>query len=227
MLQFTQYLIKMTHFVLLLFPKTKLLWNFILLSILAEQLPLRHRVLWRESVKKLDVFGLAVIAFVTSVGGGTIRDILIGHLPVKWILDSSIVLLIAGVTLITVLFKKRIEKLDKTLTFFDSLGLGFFTLRGIQEGIAVQLDIPSCLILGTITACFGGVIRDILLNEIPTIFRKEIYASACILGGIVFFLLQKFNISDEIIEIITILTIFGLRLIAVKMNISLPKVDGL
>jgi len=177
--------------------------------------------------KKLDVFGLAVIAFVTSVGGGTIRDILIGHLPVKWILDSSIVLLIAGVTLITVLFKKRIEKLDKTLTFFDSLGLVFFTLRGIQEGIAVQLDIPSCLILGTITACFGGVIRDILLNEIPTIFRKEIYASACILGGIVFFLLQKFNISDEIIEIITILTIFGLRLIAVKMNISLPKVDGL
>ena len=162
----------MTHFVLLLFPKTKLLWNFILLSILAEQLPLRHRVLWRESVKKLDVFGLAVIAFVTSVGGGTIRDILIGHLPVKWILDSSIVLLIAGVTLITVLFKKRIEKLDKTLTFFDSLGLGFFTLRGIQEGIAVQLDIPSCLILGTITACFGGVIRDILLNEIPTIFKK-------------------------------------------------------
>lgn len=217
----------MTHFVLLLFPKTKLLWNFILLSILAEQLPFATSGTLAGIRKKLDVFGLAVIAFVTSVGGGTIRDILIGHLPVKWILDSSIVLLIAGVTLITVLFKKRIEKLDKTLTFFDSLGLGFFTLRGIQEGIAVQLDIPSCLILGTITACFGGVIRDILLNEIPTIFRKEIYASACILGGIVFFLLQKFNISDEIIEIITILTIFGLRLIAVKMNISLPKVDGL
>jgi uncharacterized membrane protein YeiH len=227
MLQFTQYSIKMTHFVLLLFPKTKLLWNFILLSILAEQLPFATSGTLAGIRKKLDVFGLAVIAFVTSVGGGTIRDILIGHLPVKWILDSSIVLLIAGVTLITVLFKKRIEKLDKTLTFFDSLGLGFFTLRGIQEGIAVQLDIPSCLILGTITACFGGVIRDILLNEIPTIFRKEIYASACILGGIVFFLLQKFNISDEIIEIITILTIFGLRLIAVKMNISLPKVDGL
>jgi uncharacterized membrane protein YeiH len=217
----------MTHFVLLLFPKTKLLWNFILLSILAEQLPFATSGTLAGIRKKLDVFGLAVIAFVTSVGGGTIRDILIGHLPVKWILDSSIVLLIAGVTLITVLFKKRIEKLDKTLTFFDSLGLGFFTLRGIQEGIAVQLDIPSCLILGTITACFGGVIRDILLNEIPTIFKKEIYASACILGGIVFFLLQKFNISDEIIEIITILTIFGLRLIAVKMNISLPKVDGL
>lgn len=176
--------------------------------------------------KKLDVFGLAVIAFVTSVGGGTIRDILIGHLPVKWILDSSIVLLIGGVTLVTILFKNRIEKLDKTLTFFDALGLGFFTLRGIQEGIAIQLDIPSCIILGTITACFGGVVRDILLNEIPTIFRKEIiYATACIIGGIIFFLLQKLNISAQIVEIITILSIFGIRLIAVKLNITLPKVD--
>lgn len=176
--------------------------------------------------KKLDVFGLAVMAFVTSVGGGTIRDILIGHLPVKWILDSSIVLLIGGVTLVTILFKNRIEKLDKTLTFFDALGLGFFTLRGIQEGIAIQLDIPSCIILGTITACFGGVVRDILLNEIPTIFRKEIiYATTCILGGIIFFLLQKLNISAQIIELITILSIFGIRLIAVKLNITLPKVD--
>jgi uncharacterized membrane protein YeiH len=175
--------------------------------------------------KKLDIFGLGVMAFVTSLGGGTIRDILVGQLPVRWIQDSSIVLLIIGVALVTVIFKNRIERLDKTLTLFDSLGLGFFTLRGIQVGIAAGLDIPSCLILGTITACFGGVIRDILLNEIPTLFRKEIYATACIIGGIVFFLLQKLTISPEIIEIITILTIFGIRLIAVKMNISLPKID--
>ena len=175
--------------------------------------------------KKLDVFGLVVMAFVTSVGGGTIRDILIGHLPVRWILDSSIILLIVCVTLITILFKNHIEKLDNTLVFFDSLGLGFFTLRGIQEGLAIQLNISSCLILGTITACFGGVIRDILLNEIPTLFRKEIYATACILGGAVFFLLQKFNIPSQITETVTILIIFGIRLIAVKMNISLPKFD--
>jgi uncharacterized membrane protein YeiH len=175
--------------------------------------------------KKLDVFGLVVMAFVTSVGGGTVRDTLIGHLPVRWILDSSIILLIVCVTLITILFKNHIEKLDKTLVFFDSLGLGFFTLRGIQEGLAIQLNISSCLILGTITACFGGVIRDILLNEIPTLFRKEIYATACILGGAVFFLLQKFNIPSQINETVTILIIFGIRLIAVKMNISLPKFD--
>ena len=165
------------------------------------------------------------MAFVTSVGGGTIRDILVGHLPVKWILDSSIVLLIVGITPNTFLFKNRLEKLDKTLIFFDLLGLGFFKPRGIQEGIAVQLAIPLCLILGTITACFFSMIRDIFLNEIPTLFRKVIYVTACNLGGIIFFLLQKLNVSAQIIEIISIISIVGVRLVAVKMNISLPKVD--
>ncbi len=215
----------MTVFVLILFLKNKITVEFYTFINIGGTIAFAASGTLAGIRKKLDVFGLAVMAFVTSVGGGTIRDILIGHLPVKWILDSNIVLLILGVTGITILFKNRIEGLDKTLTFFDSLGLGFFTLRGIQEGMAIHLDIPSCLILGTITACFGGVIRDILLNEIPTLFRKEIYATACILGGIVFFFLQKTNISPQIIEIITILTIFGIRLIAVKMNISLPKID--
>ncbi|AFK02207.1 Uncharacterized protein family UPF0126 [Emticicia oligotrophica DSM 17448] len=215
----------MTHFVLLLFLKNKGTVEFYTFINIGGTIAFAASGALAGIRKKLDIFGLAVMAFVTSVGGGTLRDILIGHLPVKWILDSSIVLLIAGVTLITVLFKNRIGRLDKTLAFFDSLGLGFFTLRGIQEGIAIHLDIPSCLILGTVTACFGGVIRDILLNEIPTLFRKEIYATACILGGVVFFLLQKTNISAQIIEFITILSVFGIRVIAMKMDISLPKID--
>lgn len=176
--------------------------------------------------KDLDIFGVLVIAFVTSVGGGTIRDMLIGHLPVRWILDSSIILLIIGAAAITVVFRSKIDHLDKTLTFFDSLGLGFFALRGIQEGIAVQLNIPSCIILGTITACFGGVIRDILLNEIPALFRTgQLYATVCIIGGSLFFALQQLNISAEIVDIITVLTIFGIRTLAIKKNIHLPKIN--
>jgi len=176
--------------------------------------------------KDLDIFGLLVIAFVTSVGGGTIRDMLIGHLPVRWILDSSIILLIVGAAGVTVIFRSKINHLDKTLTFFDSLGLGFFALRGIQEGIAVQLNVPSCIILGTITACFGGVIRDILLNEIPSLFRTgQLYATVCIIGGIIFFALQRLNISAEVIDIITVLTIFGIRTLVIKKNISLPKIN--
>lgn len=174
--------------------------------------------------KQLDIFGLSVIAFVTSIGGGTIRDVLIGHFPVRWLLDSSVILLIIGIAVLTILFKNHIEKLDKTLTLFDSLGLGFFTLRGIQEGLAIDLDLMACIILGTITACFGGVIRDTFLNEIPTLFKKEIYATACILGGLLYFLLIKMGLPTELIETLTVMSIVGIRLFAVKKNISLPKI---
>lgn len=175
--------------------------------------------------KQLDIFGLSVIAFVTSIGGGTIRDVLIGHFPVRWLLDSSVILLIIGIAVLTILFKNHIEKLDKTLTLFDSLGLGFFTLRGIQEGIAIDLDLMACIILGTITACFGGVIRDTFLNEIPTLFKKEIYATACIIGGLLYFLLRKIGLPTELIETLTVMSIVGIRLFAVKKNISLPKIQ--
>ncbi|MEA5404437.1 trimeric intracellular cation channel family protein [Arcicella sp. DC2W] len=176
--------------------------------------------------KQLDIFGLLVIAFVTSIGGGTIRDILIGHLPVRWLLDSSVILLIIGTFILTIFLKNHIDKIDKTLTLFDSLGLGFFTLRGIQEGLAIQLDMSACIILGTITACFGGLIRDILLNEIPYLLRKEvIYATPCIIGGLFYFLMKQIALPNELIDLLTILIIFGIRLLAVKKNISLPRVD--
>lgn len=174
--------------------------------------------------KRLDLFGLIVIAFAPAIGGGTIRDVLIGHLPVRWITDSKVIVLIVSVAILTILLRNQIEKLDKTLTFFDSLGLGFFTIRGIQEGLLVNMDIISCTILGTVTACFGGVLRDILLNEIPTLFRKEIYATACILGSLVYFSLRKFGVSTDLIDFMTLCTIFGIRILAIKKNISLPRI---
>lgn len=174
--------------------------------------------------KKLDLFGLIVIAFAPAIGGGTIRDVLIGHLPVRWITDSKVIILIVSVAILTILLRNQIEKLDKTLTFFDSLGLGFFTIRGIQEGLLINMDVISCTILGTVTACFGGVLRDILLNEIPILFRKEIYATACILGSFVYFSLRKVGITEELVDFITISVIFGIRILAIKKNISLPRI---
>src|SRR5471030_2413599 len=139
--------------------------------------------------KRLDVFGVLIMGFVTAIGGGTIRDVLIGDTPVNWMRDYKLPLIILGTVIGTILFKKYIKGLRITLFLFDALGLGLFTIIGIQKGISAGLNPGVCVALGTITGCFGGVIRDILLNNIPLIFQKEIYATACIIGGTLYILL--------------------------------------
>ena len=140
--------------------------------------------------KKLDLFGVFIIAFVTALGGGTLRDIMIGKTPVGWMLDLNYVYVIITGFFLSILFREKIDKHQKTMFLFDSIGLGVFTLVGIEKGINVGLNPIICVALGTMTACFGGVIRDILCNEIPAIFQKEIYATVCILGGTLFFILR-------------------------------------
>lgn len=174
--------------------------------------------------KKLDVFGIFIIAFVTAFGGGTLRDVLIGEVPVRWMLDISPGAIVLLSTIAAMLFTKAKKNFHKILLLFDSIGLGFFTVLGIQTGIALGFHPAICISLGTITACFGGVIRDILLNNIPLIFQKEIYATTCIFGGIIYFLVQKMAIPKIPLEAICIMSIVLLRLLAVKFNWKLPVV---
>lgn len=174
--------------------------------------------------KKLDLFGILVIAFITSVGGGTLRDILLGDLPVSWMRDLFYPLLIIGTTVATILFRKIVRNFQATLLIFDSLGLGFFTVFGLQKGSGFDLPPGICVALGTITGCFGGVIRDISLGSIPLIFQKEIYASASILGGIAYFLLLSISTPTYFVEIIVIAVIFAVRMISVYFKLSLPAI---
>ena len=174
--------------------------------------------------KRLDVFGVLIIAFVTAVGGGTLRDLLIGIKPVGW-LNAPVHLLIIVVTvLLAIIFVKQLKYVRKSLFLFDTIGIGFYTMVGIEKGLAADLLPVMCIALGTITACFGGVIRDILCNEIPVIFRKEIYATVCILGGLVYFVLIQFPINDTIAYSLAILTIIIMRVLAVRFKISLPNI---
>jgi uncharacterized membrane protein YeiH len=175
--------------------------------------------------KKLDPFGVFIIAFVTAVGGGTLRDVMIGRTPVGWMQDLTYVYVIILGFLLTILFRKRLDKLRISLALFDTIGLGVFTLIGIQKGIDYHLHPTICIALGTMTACFGGVIRDILCVEIPVIFRKEIYATICILGGIVFFILRKMNLENDILYLITSLVIIAVRLMAVKYKWYLSPIE--
>lgn len=172
--------------------------------------------------RKLDVFGIFIIAFITSVGGGTLRDILIGDLPVSWMknITPNLVIIISAAA--TILFTNTISNLQKILLIFDSFGLGLFTIIGLQKGIAYELHPGICVALGTITGCFGGVIRDICLNNIPLIFHKEIYATACIIGGSIYFLLLQTRLNGDWIMIIGILVVVLIRLAAVRYDLSLP-----
>ncbi len=173
--------------------------------------------------KRLDPFGVLIIAFVTSIGGGTVRDLLIGDTPVAWMRDVNYCLLILVTSLLALYFKTQVKKFKVTLFLFDSLGLGLFTLVGVQKGIVFGLDPGICVALGTITGCFGGVIRDTLLNTIPLVFRKEIYATASILGGVLYFGLLKINLDADIAKIVIIAFIVTLRIVVVRYKLALPK----
>jgi uncharacterized membrane protein YeiH len=172
--------------------------------------------------KKLDPFGVLIIAFATAIGGGTLRDVLIGRNPVAWMQDLNYVYTILGSTFFAILIRKKISYLSKSLFLFDTIGLGIFTIIGTEIGLQQNLHPLISIALGTITATFGGVIRDTLCNEIPVIFRKEIYASACFIGAVVFFILHKYNAPTNLNYIITTLIVIIIRLIAVKYKLSLP-----
>jgi uncharacterized membrane protein YeiH len=174
--------------------------------------------------KKLELLSICLVAFVTALGGGTLRDVLIGEMPVRWMRDLSQVGIVTFSTITVLFFANGIKKFRKMLLLFDSLGLAFFTLVGIQQGIALELPPLKCIALGTITACFGGVIRDILLNKIPLIFQKEIYATACIFGGIIYFLLLRAGVPTVPIDAVCITAIVAVRLLAIRYNLHLPVV---
>jgi uncharacterized membrane protein YeiH len=173
----------------------------------------------------MDLFGVFIITFVTALGGGTLRDVMIGRTPVGWMVNIDYIYVIITGFILTLLFKQLIEKFKIYLFIFDTIGLGVFTLIGLEKGINIGLHPIICIALGTMTACFGGVIRDILCAEIPVIFRKEIYATICILGGIVFFILRKFNLNSDVLYLTTSLVIISVRVMAVRFKWYLPTLN--
>ena len=172
--------------------------------------------------KKLDPFGVFIIAFVTSVGGGTLRDILIGAQPVFWMKNTEYIFLIIASFIFAILFRKKLKYINKSLFLFDTIGLGLYTIMGTEIGLNANFHPLIIISIATMTASFGGVIRDILCNEIPIIFRKEIYATACVFGSITFLILNNYDFDKTIIYISTSLIVIVIRLVAVKFHLSLP-----
>lgn len=171
--------------------------------------------------KKFDLVGSLVIGFVTAIGGGTLRDMLIGRFPVGWLNDRNYFIVIVAGYLIAYLFKQRVLALKKSMFLFDTIGIGLFTILGIQIALEYGLHIEHCLFMGVISACFGGVIRDTLTNEIPLIFRKEIYASACFVGGIMYLILDRISMWENLNIILSIGLVFLIRYFSIRRGWSL------
>lgn len=174
--------------------------------------------------KNFDLFGAYVVGFVTAVGGGTLRDLMLGTTPF-W-MTTPYYVIITGVALLTVIvLKKWLVRFDSTFFIFDAIGLGFFTVVGLEKSMAADFPMWINIIMGCITGATGGIIRDILLNEVPLIFRKDIYAIACAGGGIAYCICHHFGLPSVANQVIGAASVILIRIIAVHFGISLPSLS--
>lgn len=174
--------------------------------------------------KKLDIFGVLVLTFVTAIGGGTVRDLIIGSLPVAWLLDNETIITLLCSFVFALFFNKYIKRYSHIMFWLDTVGLAFFCIIAIAKGIAFNLHPMVCIALGTITGCFGGIIRDVLLNEIPYVFRKDIYASACIAGGFAYFIGIKLLDDENLVSLLAGGVIILIRTGGRYLNWKIPDV---
>lgn len=171
--------------------------------------------------RKFDLFGVFILAFVTAVGGGTLRDLLIGSTPVGWMKNEIYIYIILVSLPLCFIWKDRILKMKRGIFLFDTIGIGLFTILGLQKTLALGLSPLIAIMMGVVSATFGGVIRDVLSNRTPLIFRKEIYALACLGGAILYLICDRF-LSEPIAMSISITSVIIIRIMAIKKHWELP-----
>ena len=172
--------------------------------------------------KGLDWFGAYVVGFVTAVGGGTIRDILLDIKPF-WLIQPSYLIITALGLIFTIIFRRQVVRLNHSLFVFDAIGLGLFVVVGVAKSYAAGFPWWVAVIMGTVTGSFGGLLRDVLINETPLIFRTDFYASACVLGSIIYVLMGRYSsLPIEWVQFISAISVFVFRVLAVVLHIQLP-----
>ena len=173
----------------------------------------------------MDVFGGAVIAFATAYGGGTIRDLLIGVRPVNWINDYLALALVVGAVVIVSFFNSNQMRFKKTIFFTDAIGLGMFTAAGIERSIAYDINDGYAIIMGVITATFGGLLADILCGEKPDLLKRgELYATACAIGGLIYILLKKAGLENNTGLFICVCVVVFIRIFSKRKRLRLPEI---
>ena len=177
------------------------------------------------SAKHFDLFGAYVVGVTTAIGGGTMRDVLLGQSPF-WMSNSFYLICSAIALAWVIIFRKLLVRQNNTWFLFDTIGLALFTVTGVEKTITAGFPFWTAIIMGTLTGAGGGVLRDVFINEEPLIFRKEIYALACVLGGIPYFICARCDLSTVPSGIICGIVVFLMRILAVKYRLHLPTLKG-
>jgi uncharacterized membrane protein YeiH len=164
--------------------------------------------------RKMDGFGVLVLAAVTAIGGGTVRDLLLDA-PVFWLTEPSYIYVVIFAAIVAIIWLNYSEKIPaKALEIADAIGLALFVVMGTSKALSYGVSDVTAIILGMMTGCFGGMIRDVLANEVPMILQKELYAICCIVGASLYVLIIPFD--EELAIISTFSTVLLLRLAAIK-----------
>src|SRR5690349_4460433 len=169
-----------------------------------------------------DLFGAGFMGFVTAIGGGTLRDIMLGSYPLVWIGDINFLYAIFAGVIFAYFFFPHLARLKRTFMVFDSLGISFFTVLGVEKALSLGVKPEIAAIMGMFSAVMGGVIRDVLTNETPVLFRKEIYATACLAGAVLYLLLFRLDVDRNINLLVSSAMIFVVRIVALRWKLSLP-----
>ncbi|MBP9998885.1 MAG: trimeric intracellular cation channel family protein [Bacteroidales bacterium] len=172
--------------------------------------------------KNFDIFGAYVVGFVTAVGGGTIRDLCLGLTPF-WMIQPSYVVITAIALLFVIVFKKHLIHMNNAFFIFDALGLGLFTVVGLEKSLAAGFPFWVNIIMAAITGAAGGMMRDVLINEVPLIFRKDIYAVASVLGGIIYYIAFSLGMADIGCQVLCLVSVVLIRILAVAFGVNLPS----
>ena len=173
--------------------------------------------------KKMDLFGVLVIAVITAIGGGTVRDVLLDRRPVFWIEDPTYLLVSVLAAATTLAYARFLRPPRYSLLVADAFGLAVFTFIGATTAYEAGVPAPIVVLMGTITGVAGGMMRDVLCSEVPFILRREVYATAAIAGATVYVLLTKAGVDGAIVALLTVSTVFFLRLAALRLDLHIPS----
>ena len=178
---------------------------------------------WLGVRRRMDLFGVLVLGLVTAVGGGTLRDMLLGDIPPFSLQDETYLYVAILAALFVFINRERFKLFEKPLLYLDAVGLGTFVVIGTTKALDFELGFLGAVLMGVMTATAGGLVRDVLANEVPLILRKEIYASACLAGGVLLVILEQVDVARPTAALLAAVTVIAVRLLAIHYNWSLPR----